>query len=209
MSSRKSSRTNWANVRRRSLRWIYWRDFFMINNNSLRSFSATDTSTFQYEFATARTTRKVDCSLLPSTWRSSSEVPMVQRWSKSILFFILRQVDRHRWSQRGNDYSSYFRLLDHGAKLQIDSARVSDAGFYTCVLSNSVGESNFTYQLDVLSEMDRSILQSSSFQWSFFSSSKDGSIKSSRKISSENQSNCLFGMPAICNTETHSAMAHQ
>ncbi|CAF3915835.1 unnamed protein product [Rotaria sp. Silwood2] len=44
---------------------------------------------------------------------------------------------------------SYARLLENGARLQIDSAHSSDAGFYTCQISNVAGQVNLTYLLDV------------------------------------------------------------
>ncbi|CAF0772843.1 unnamed protein product [Rotaria sordida] len=44
---------------------------------------------------------------------------------------------------------SYARLLENGARLQIDSAHSSDAGFYTCQMSNIAGQVNLTYLLDV------------------------------------------------------------
>ena len=44
-----------------------------------------------------------------------------------------------------------FRLLENGAKLQIDSAHLIDAGVYTCQMSNVAGQLNVTYQLDVFS----------------------------------------------------------
>ena len=46
----------------------------------------------------------------------------------------------------------HYRLLENGAKLQIDAARVSDAGLYTCQMSNVAGRVNLTYALDVFSE---------------------------------------------------------
>lgn len=49
-------------------------------------------------------------------------------------------------------FSCCCRLLDHGAKLQIDSARMSDAGLYTCLMSNVAGQTNLTYKLDVFGE---------------------------------------------------------
>ncbi|CAF0756370.1 unnamed protein product [Rotaria sp. Silwood1] len=44
---------------------------------------------------------------------------------------------------------SYARLLENGARLQIDAAHSSDAGFYTCQISNVAGQVNLTYLLDV------------------------------------------------------------
>ncbi|CAF3856205.1 unnamed protein product, partial [Rotaria magnacalcarata] len=44
---------------------------------------------------------------------------------------------------------SYARLLENGARLQIDTAHSSDAGHYSCQMSNIVGQVNLTYQLDV------------------------------------------------------------
>lgn len=49
-------------------------------------------------------------------------------------------------------FYSVNRLLDNGARLQIDSAHSSDAGMYTCQMSNIAGQTNVTYQLDVFSE---------------------------------------------------------
>jgi len=42
--------------------------------------------------------------------------------------------------------------LENGAKLQIDSAHLIDAGVYTCQMSNVAGQLNVTYQLDVFSK---------------------------------------------------------
>ena len=47
---------------------------------------------------------------------------------------------------------SHCRLLENGAKLQIDAARTSDAGLYTCQMSNVAGQVNLTYVLDVFSK---------------------------------------------------------
>jgi hypothetical protein len=47
-----------------------------------------------------------------------------------------------------------YRLLGNGDKLQIDSAHLSDAGSYTCQMSNVAGQANITYQLDVFSRID-------------------------------------------------------
>jgi hypothetical protein len=44
-----------------------------------------------------------------------------------------------------------YRLLENGAKLQIDPAHLSDAGSYTCQMSNIAGQVNLTYRLDVFS----------------------------------------------------------
>lgn len=46
----------------------------------------------------------------------------------------------------------FVRLLENGAKLQIDAAHLSDAGSYTCQMSNVAGRVNLTYQVDVFSE---------------------------------------------------------
>lgn len=43
------------------------------------------------------------------------------------------------------------RLLENGAKLQIEAAHLSDAGSYTCQMSNVAGRVNLTYQVDVFS----------------------------------------------------------
>ncbi|CAF1357382.1 unnamed protein product [Adineta steineri] len=55
---------------------------------------------------------------------------------------------------------SYARLLENGEKLQIDAAHLSDAGSYTCQMSNVAGQVNLTYQLDVFTPptIDRSNL---------------------------------------------------
>ncbi|CAF0852080.1 unnamed protein product [Adineta ricciae] len=55
---------------------------------------------------------------------------------------------------------SYARLLGNGDKLQIDSAHLSDAGSYTCHMSNVAGQLNLTYQVDVFTPptIDRSNL---------------------------------------------------
>ncbi|UJR25150.1 hypothetical protein I4U23_006509 [Adineta vaga] len=55
---------------------------------------------------------------------------------------------------------SYARLLGNGDKLQIDSAHLSDAGIYTCHMSNVAGQRNLTYHLDVFTppSIDRSNL---------------------------------------------------
>ena len=49
------------------------------------------------------------------------------------------------------------RIIENGAKLQIDSAHLSDAGSYTCLMSNIAGQVNLTYKLDVFSKEIRFI----------------------------------------------------
>ena len=85
--------------------------------------------------------------------------------------------------------------MENGAKVQIDTAHLSDAGSYTCQMSNVAGQVNLTYQLDVFSKEIMGEVDEMIIEVCFYSTTDDWSIKFSRNLSSESQSNSSTGMP--------------